>query len=191
MAQFKMHKDSWPADTTQSQKTMALEFLKLLLQCATTASKHYGLGDFSEGGAHGAKAEQRFYQTGGHRFYRASIGSTIERTVYQYLEHVLCPTEVMDRVYRFDGWGNLDGSIYALEFTSSLTELPHKFGSSRPDIRLALGQGTTGKYYEAIYDLTSLKQTGHVLKKGDNWLAKGAVPLIAEIIWLDDDIMHQ
>ena len=79
--------------------------------------------------------------------------------------------------------------IFALEYTGSCTELPCKFSSSRPDIRLSLGKGPDGSYAEALFDLTSEAQKDHVLKKGDNWLSKVAVPYIAEIIWTNDDIM--
>jgi hypothetical protein len=78
---------------------------------------------------------------------------------------------------------------YALEYTDSTKELPCSFKKSRPDIRLSLGTGTDGKYYEALFDLTSEKQIGHVLDKGDNWLGKERVPFIAEVVWTDDDIM--
>lgn len=191
MADYKVHKNDWPGDATSAQKTLAVEFLNLLLKCAATASLQLGQGNFDDSGAFGVKAEQRFLGTGNHPFYRASLGSSVERAVYKYLEEVLCPDHGFDGLYRYKQWGSIAGSAYALEFTQQCTELPHSFKSSRPDIRLSLGQSTLGKYYEAIYDLTSLKQTDHVLKKGDNWLAKDGVTYIAEVLWLDDDIMNK
>ncbi len=71
----------------------------------------------------------------------------------------------------------------------SPTAFPAATANSRPDIRLSLGAGTSGTYYEAIFDLTSEKQKGHVLKKRDKWIAKTNVPFIAEIVWEDSDIM--
>jgi hypothetical protein len=77
MALFEVHKNSWPAETTQEQQDLCLGFGNLLLFFAKKAANEMGTGIFSNSGAHGLKAEQRFFLDKPHRFYRASVGSTV------------------------------------------------------------------------------------------------------------------
>jgi hypothetical protein len=158
------------------------------------ASGHLGAGDFSSSGAHGVKAEERFYLDRPHRFYRASVGSTIERAVYHYILWTigaLEPGVMADRLGAI--WsGQLPNGVkikVAFEYTGQSDGFPSSFSRSRPDIRLSLGAGTDGHDYEALYDLTSEAQKSHILSKGDSWLSKAYVPYVAEILWTNDDIL--
>jgi len=190
MALLQEFKNEWNAQVhTDAQKAIAADFCHKVLLCAKMASVQMGMGHFSDAGAHGEKAEERFFSANHkpHRFYRASAGSTIERAVYKHLIQGFDADEVGKNVYR-----SSTGVIFALEFTKSIPNVfSSSFSNSRPDIRVSLGIGTDGNAYEILIDLTSEKQKAHILKKGDNWLAKKYVPYIAEILWTDDDIMHK
>ena len=183
-------KNAWHDKHTDAQKDRCAEFANAVLSCAKMAAVHMGGADFSSSGAHGLKAESRFFSDSpkAHRFYRASAGSTIERAVYQYLIAGFNGVEVQKNVYK----SALSDLVFAFEFTGSLDGyFPCSFKNSRPDIRVSLGKGSDGIVYEVLFDLTSEKQQGHILGKGDNWVAKANIPYIAEVLWTDHDIMHK
>ena len=70
-------------------------------------------------------------------------------------------------------------ALFPSDFRSSVTGQ-----GSRPDIRLALGDG-----YEALFDLTAEKSAGHILNKGGgHWLSNRRVLLIAEVFYSEDEI---
>ena len=196
MATFKLHKDSWDTNVlSQAQMTLAVEVLNNLVTCCGMAGAHIGTGNFGNAGAHGGVLDRRFYSPKKERTFRAALGSGIERTVYTYLLDGYDMKEISEdqNVYRSaEGTGNV---IIALEMPGPLDPLfPNDFTGhgkkgSRPDVRLALGQGTDGKYYEALFDLTSEVSVDHILKKAGNWLARANVPYIAEILWQNKDIM--
>lgn len=203
MALVNVVKNSWPATATQAQVTFCLNFQNYILWAAAKAGRQFGLADMGGSGAHGLKAEERFFQDNPkpHRFFRASTGSTIEKLTYQYLVEVVGGNLAGYEEGKLGGtiWtgkidveGDSKDIAFALEYVSATPPaFPLSFKSSRPDIRLALGSDTAGHYLEAIFDLTSEAQKDHVLKKGDNWVAKAALPYIAEILWTNDDIMHK
>ena len=207
-------KNKFSAQNTAQQMAIAVGFELVLLKMAKVAANNLGELDVEGAGKFGVKLEERFLADSAkpHRFYRASAGSTVERQVYLQLLWATAATDSSGQnIFDVVQSGRLPDKVagvysgqipmtigttitnvsvtFALEFTGAVTELPSTFGSSRPDIRLSLGQGTDGKYYEAIYDLTSEAQKDHVLNKGDNWLTKTYVPYIAEIIWTNDDIL--
>jgi hypothetical protein len=201
MAVLAEYKNAWLGPHTQDQKDLLAGFRNGVLQCAKMAAGHLGSADFDSAGKFGLKMEERFFQDTGkiHRFYRASVGSSIERTVYDYILKAYGALELgkvadaYGAVWKGEGYiqQKVVPVIFALEFTGSCPGFPCSFKNSRPDIRLSLGKGTDGVEYEALLDLTSEKQKGHVLKKRDKWIAKANVPYIAEVIWTDDDIMHK
>ena len=207
-------KNSFTQQNTANQAALAVAFEQVLLKLAKVAGNNLGQLDVEGAGKFGVKLDERFKVDSSkpHRFYRASAGSTIERLVYAQLLWATAATDSSGKnifdttvsgqlpekvagVYTGQlpinvGTGTVQLALtFALEYTSSATGLPSTFSSSRPDIRLSLGQGSDGNYYEAIYDLTSEAQKDHVLKKGDSWLTKTRVPYISEIIWTNDDIL--
>jgi hypothetical protein len=194
---------SFAAPITSSQQSLALYFQEMLLWAASRAGTQLGALDVDSGGAHGMKMEERFLMDNPkpHRFFRASVGSTVERKVYTELKNLVL-TDITPIVASGDWAGVYQANLatqsdlvritFAIEYPPACPPaLPSVFRSSRPDIRLALGQGSDGTYYEALYDLTSEGQIGHVLTKGDNWVAKHSVAYIAEIVWMNDDIMQK
>lgn len=60
----------------------------MLLWSASRAGPQLGALDVESGGAHGMKMEERFLTDNPkpHRFFRASVGSTVERKVYTELK---------------------------------------------------------------------------------------------------------
>ena len=119
--------------------------------------------------------------------------------VYEQLHHVFTGSKAL--LSKGDWAGVYQGEIgtmtdivqvvFAIEYQPQYSPLlPAIFKKSRPDLRLSLGQGSDGKYYEALFDLTSEGQIGHILKKGDKWLSKDNVAYVSEIVWADNDIMH-
>lgn len=193
---------SFAAPITGDQQSLALYFQEMLLWAASRAATQLGALDVNTGGAHGIKMEERFLADNPrpHRFFRASVGSTVERKVYTELQN-LALTEVHRVVPSGDWAGVYQANLatqadilpitYAIEYPPAYAPaLPSIFKKSRPDVRLALGQGSDGKYYEALYDLTSEGQIGHVLTKGDNWVTKNSVAYVAEIVWMNNDIMQ-
>jgi hypothetical protein len=194
---------SFAAPITGEQKSLALFFEGVLLWAASRAGSQLGALDVETAGAHGMKMEQRFLADSPvfHRFYRASVGSTVERKVYTELKNFVL-TDVKAIVTSGDWAGVYQANIatqsdvvpitFAIEYPPACPPaLPSVFKKSRPDIRLALGQGTDGSYYEALYDLTSEGQIGHVLTKGDSWVTKHSVAYVAEIVWMNVDIMQK
>lgn len=187
---------------TQDQQALILAFEGMLVSAAARAGQHLGAMQVEDAGKFGLKLEERFLADNPkpHRFYRAAVGSTIERQVYQQLHHVFIGGEVV--VSKGDWAGVYKGRIgtatdivdalFAIEYQPShAPAFPASFKSSRPDLRLALGAGSDGVYYEALFDLTSEGQIGHILKKGDKWLTKTNVAYVSEIVWADTDIMHK
>lgn len=188
-------------EITSAQKELVMAFEGMLVGAAAKAAKELGALQIGDAGKHGEKMEERFFRDvdSPHRFYRASVGSTVERTVYKYIKTFFTSGKAL--VASGEWAGVFQGSIgtatdlvemqFAIEYTSSYgTTLPCSFKNSRPDLRLAMGAGTDGKAYEALFDLTSEGQVGHVLTKGDGWLHKTNVAYVSEIVWMDDDIMH-
>jgi len=192
MALLSYFKNAWDSQIhKQTQIDLATTFGQAVFACAQNAAVQLGGAVFSASGRHGLNAEKRFWQDDArpHRFYRASVGSTIERAVYAKLIEGYSATELCKNVYQSSYASEV---VFALEFTGSLEDcFPCKFNRSRPDIRLSLGAGKNGQIYEAVFDLTSQRQEGHIRNKGDNWLAKVHIPYIAEVLWTDDDIMHR
>jgi hypothetical protein len=181
-------KNAWPLTATQSQVGVLNSFSNLLLNAAKYAAVQLGIGKFEDAGKHGLKAEERFFADNPkpHRFFRASAGYTIEKGCYKALVDACQAKEIEPGTFQ----GTYFDFVFAFERTTALAGiLPCSFKSSRPDIRLALGNDSAGSPLEAIFDLTSEAQKDHVLKKGDNWVAKAAVPYIAEVLWTNDDIM--
>jgi hypothetical protein len=191
------------APITSAQQTMALYFQEVLLWAASRAGTQLGTLNVTSAGAHGMKLEERFLADTAkfHRFYRASVGSTVERKVYTELKTFVL-SDVKAIVASGDWAGVYQANIatptdvasivFGIEYAAACAPaLPSSFKKSRPDIRLALGQGSDGKYYEALYDLTSEGQVGHILAKGDSWVTKHSVAYVAEIVWMNDDIMQK
>lgn len=187
---------------TQGQKDLILEFESMLVHCAAVAGQHLGALDVSNSGKFGLKLEERFLNDSpkAHRFFRASIGSTVERQVYKALPLFVTNAKAIVEsgdwagVYQGDFATRLDvvSVHFAIEYQPAHPDvLPCSFKHSRPDIRLAIGNGSDGVAYEALFDLTSEGQVGHVLKKGDKWLHKANVAYVSEIVWVNDDIMHK
>lgn len=116
-------------------------------------------------------------------FYMRS-GSAIEAQTYYYLERWRKPANYQPDSLHEPGdylieHARSHGRLFPYDFSS-----PIKGEGSRPDIRVALGDG-----YEALYDITSEKSAGHVLKKGNgHWLSKRKVLLIAEIYYCEDEV---
>ena len=194
---------SFAAPITSAQQSLALYFQEMLLWAASRAGTQLGALDVQTGGAHGMKMEERFLMDNPkpHRFFRASVGSTVERKVYTELKSLIL-TDMTAIVASGDWAGVYQANIatqsdvvritFAIEYPPACPPaLPSAFKTSRPDIRLALGQGSDGNYYEALYDLTSEGQIGHVLTKGDSWVTKNSVAYVAEIVWMNDDIMQR
>jgi hypothetical protein len=185
---------------TLAQQGLVLAFESLLVGAAAQAAFEVGALDIADAGKHGQKMQERFFLDGQHRFYRASVGSTVERSVYKYLKTFFTSGEAL--MSNGEWAGVFQGSVgtvsdvldllFAVEYTDSYqTFLPCQFKRSRPDLRLALGPGSDNVNYEALFDLTSEGQVGHILKKGDQWLSKAHVAYVSEIVWVNDDIMHK
>jgi len=185
---------------TVEQKQLIAAFEDMLIKAAADAGRRLGALTVESAGRFGVKLEERFMSSSSksHRFYRASVGSSIERMVYTHLPKWVTS---MDPQPSSEGWSGIyTGKIgtstdivpvtFAIEYTKSGGGLPCTYNRSRPDIRLVLGKGTDSASYEALFDLTSEGQAGHILKKGDAWMKKANVAYIAEIIWMNDDIMH-
>lgn len=187
---------------TQAQQALILWFEGMIVGLAARAGHHLGALDVESAGKFGLKLEERFLADNPkpHRFFRASIGSTVERKVYDELCGLWTGAK---RVVDGGAWaGVYQGEIgtkddivtivFAIEYQPShAPALPCSFKTSRPDIRLSIGTGSDGVNYEALFDLTSEGQVGHVLKKGDRWLSKPNVAYVSEIVWTNDDIMHR
>ncbi|TQF84850.1 hypothetical protein FK498_01310 [Elioraea sp. Yellowstone] len=187
---------------TQAQQALILWFEGMIVGLAARAGHHLGALDVESAGKFGLKLEERFLADNPkpHRFFRASIGSTVERKVYDELCGLWTGAK---RVVDGGAWaGVYQGEIgtkddivtivFAIEYQPShAPALPCSFKKSRPDIRLSIGTGSDGVNYEALFDLTSEGQVGHVLKKGDRWLSKPNVAYVSEIVWTNDDIMHR
>lgn len=188
------------ANITANQQELVVAFENMLVGAAARASREIGALAIANAGAHGAKLQERFAMVGDHRFYRASLGSSVERIIYKYLQDFFVRGEPLVAA---GGWAgvykakmgtatDLVDIVFAVEYTSSHTPyLPCSFKKSRPDLRLALGPDKLGKPQEALFDLTSEGQIGHILKKGDAWLNKSGVAYVSEIVWVNDDIMHK
>ncbi|HQT84665.1 MAG: hypothetical protein B7Z58_09220 [Acidiphilium sp. 37-64-53] len=202
MARAVSYTHSFASVITEDQQRLALYFNDVLVGIAAGAGRQLGALNVEEAGKFGMKLEERFLGNNPkpHAFYRASVGSSVERIVYAYLLQKFPGVECLTSggqtagIYqaRIGTADNIVTIIFAIEYTgSSSPHLPSVFKKSRPDIRLSLGAGTDGKYYEALYDLTSVGGIGHILKKGDNWLFKHSVAFVSEIIWTNEDILHQ
>jgi hypothetical protein len=192
----------FPPDITAAQRELILAFEGLLVGAAAKAAKEIGALVVSDAGRHGAKMEERFLQDGPktHRFYRASVGSAVERIIYKYLGNFFTSGQPIVQtgdwagVYRgrMGTATDIVDFVFAIEYTGPHTpNLPCQFKRSRPDIRLALGPDGKGVNKEALFDLTSEGQVGHILKKGDGWLTKANVAYVSEIVWVNNDIMQQ
>lgn len=187
---------------TKSQQELILWFEGMIVGLAARAGQHLGALDVESAGKFGLKLEERFLADNPkpHRFFRASIGSTVERKVYGELcglwtgARRVIPSGDWAGVFQGD-IGTKDDIItitFAIEYQASHSPvLPCSFKNSRPDIRLSIGTGSDGVNYEALFDLTSEGQVGHVLKKGDKWLSKTNVAYVSEIVWTNDDIMQK
>ncbi|HWA61841.1 MAG TPA: hypothetical protein VG939_10725 [Caulobacteraceae bacterium] len=187
---------------TQGQQALAIAFQEMIVGFAATAGQELGALNVETAGKFGLKLEERFTSDNPnpHRFYRASVGSTIERKVYEQLARFIRSSKAL--VSSGEWAGVYQGSMgtqtdlldiyYAIEYPAACDPFfPNVFKKSRPDIRLSLGKGSDGEVYEALYDLTSEKQVGHIHAKGDNWTTKKKVAYVAEIVWADDDILHK
>ncbi len=201
MARAVAYTHTFGPNISSDQQALALYFEQLLVTLTKNAAVQIGALKVGDAGAFGLKLEQRFMTDGPkfHSFYRASAGSSVERIVYKYLIETLGSRKISENNGKVAGFyqchmGTSTGTAeihYALESTTTFADhFPSSFRRSRPDIRVALGAGTDGKYYEAIYDLTSVGGIGHILKKGDKWIEKKSVAFVSEIIWMDADIMH-
>lgn len=124
------------------------------------------------------------------RWYRARLGYVIEAEANQIL------TTSAPGAGR--GWRCVDelpaGGARKGDFLLQTPEpvppcFPSEFrrwngGTSRPDVRVALGDGT-----EALFDITSRGQEGHVLEKGGgHWLTMPTVAFIAEVIYDENEV---
>lgn len=185
---------------TADQQALVLAFENMLVGAAARASREIGALVVADAGAHGGKLQQRFELDGSHRFYRASVGSTVERIIYRYLKDFFVTGAPLVTAGEWSGvfqaqigtMTDLLDIVFGLEYTASHNpHLPCSFKNSRPDIRLSLGNDSQGKPQEALFDLTSEGQIGHILKKGDKWLQKSGVAYVSEIVWVKDDIMHK
>jgi hypothetical protein len=187
---------------TKEQQDLIFWFEAMIVATAARAGQQLGALDVESAGKFGLKLEERFLAGNPkpHRFFRASIGSTVERKVYGELRGF---RTAATRVIQSGDWaGVYQGKIgtkddvititFAIEYQESWSPLlPCSFKNSRPDIRLSIGVGSDGVNYEALFDLTSEGQVGHVLKKGDKWLSKANVAYVSEIVWTNDDIMQK
>jgi hypothetical protein len=190
---FKVFKDIWDEGShTLEQMTMAYTFLHhldaLVNQAATEAvafqlnsnnPKAFQFYRRAEGFSYGTRTKE---YKGAVKIFKASFGSAIEERTYELLSETT--------VISSDELGDWDDFSYETELQTSLgSDFPHSFkgrgGSkgSRPDIRLALGNG-----YEALYDITANTDVsrGHFKNKGSNamsWLGRKNIPFIAEVYY--------
>ncbi len=112
----------------------------------------------------------------------AAYGSEVELEAYHYLDGKWRrrTNEAGDYLLEEPVRGRFIEGVTTGLFPHSFWKRGDKAGS-RPDVRLALGSG-----YEALFDITSEKQEGHILDKGANlvsggWLARDNIPFIAEV----------
>lgn len=191
---FQIFYDRWDQRHTKKQMKMALDFLHILDECVFEARKlnvrrqrwpHVQIFEEDAGlpkiqawhrAAKGmkmtprAKAYQKAAKVGAMIF-----GSAVEEEAYWLLAEKYHPVEG-------------EPGDYTIETPDRILPLfPHYFGGigdkkgSRPDIRLALGSGC-----EALFDITSAANAGHILEKGcsqGNWMTRANIPFIAEVFY--------
>lgn len=189
---YHVFKDAWDINKHQEhQWELAWSFLHLLNQCvnqAATEAQSLQLDANDPKAAHFYRRWEGFsYGTktreykGAIRIFKASYGSAVEERTYQLLEQ-------NDEIWVED-YGDWDDFNFATELQGADPEsgFDHSFRGrgggkgSRPDIRLALGNG-----FEALYDITANTpiSQGHINGKGANgWLKRPNVPFIAEIYY--------
>jgi len=113
------------------------------------------------------------------RTFGARYGSSVEIEAYHLLDrHWWKAADGAPGDYTVETADRLDPDLFVHSFAGRGGR-----PGSRPDLRLALGDG-----FEAVYDITSEAQEGHILGKGANigrggWLARSRVPFVAEIFY--------
>lgn len=189
---YQVFKNTWSQDAhTEAQMQLAWGFLHLLEECVSKAQteaesfmldgndpKAAQLYRRMEGFSKGARTRE---YRGAARVFKAAFGSAIEERAYQLLD-------ANDSIWVEDyvDWDDFNFAT-ELQLANVGSGFPHSFKGkgtskgSRPDVRLALGNG-----FEALYDITSdsITSQGHINKKGTNgWLARANVPFIAEVYY--------
>lgn len=188
---YTVFKNDWDTRHTEAQAMLAWGFLHMLDECVAKA--HHEAVNLAldgndakaaqflrrfEGFSHGTGTRE---YKGACRIFKAAFGSAIEERAYQLLD-------ANDSIWVEDytEWDDFQFAI-ELQRPDATGGFPHSFAGkgnakgSRPDVRLALGNG-----FEALFDITSnsVISQGHIHKKGANgWLARGNVPFIAEVYY--------
>ena len=91
---------------TVEQKQLIAAFEDMLIKAAADAGRRLGALTVESAGRFGVKLEERFMSSSSksHRFYRASVGSSIERMVYAHLPKWVTS---MDPQPSSEGWSGL------------------------------------------------------------------------------------
>lgn len=156
----------------------------LMLDFSTNTGRHDSYGNLLEDWSSSSAKRQRTAD----RWYRARLGYVIEAEANAGLARSAVRSGwhcVDDRPINVVGAGDYllqtpgpRGSLFPCDFRGPRGE------GSRPDVRVALGDGT-----EALFDITSRGEEGHVLDKGGgHWLGMPQVVFIAEVIYDESEI---
>jgi hypothetical protein len=183
--------DKFAKTSGKRAKELATDFLSALDKIVQQAGFNLVTGQFTAPATFEGKVLAFHNKIGpkAEHAFGASIGSAIEAQTYELLKQhrTLGRHWANNRTAGADAAGD-----YLLEYPERRGALfPHHFAASavrvkgsRPDIRLALGDG-----YEALFDITSEAEKGHVLTKGDgHWLKKDKVVFVAEVFYSQDQI---
>lgn len=156
----------------------------MMLDFTANTGRHDSYGNLLEGWS--SQSPQR--QQSSDRWYRARFGYVIEAEANASLLRSAARRKwrcVDDRPA-----SNITAGDFLLQTTGPRGELfPCDFrgprgDASRPDVRVALGDRT-----EALFDITSRGEEGHVLEKGGgHWLEMPQVVFIAEVIYDEDEM---
>lgn len=158
----------------------------VMLQFTTATGQHAAYGNLLDDWSSGSRRRGRSAD----RWYRARLGYVIEAEANASL--------LRSAVRGGRGWRCMDdrpGDAAAAGDFLLQTSGPHgacfpcdfrgaRGEGSRPDVRVALGDGT-----EALFDITSRGEEGHVLEKGGGqWLKMPNVVFIAEVIYDENEV---